>query len=145
RDDVHLAFVFLDNLETGFHRVLVTRIQGHVDAFAHQALGLRVELSGNVRIGDLLHADEDIHGWLLPLWGKSRRSNVCSIMGNPCRAASISRSSPSLPSTASSTWASTGRSIPTRVAFTAASTVLLAPTPNWPTATRASAFRRGSA
>src|ERR1700719_3572908 len=145
RDDGHLAFVLLDELEAGFDRVLVTRIQDDVDALAHQALGLWVELSGNVRIGDLLHADEDIHGWLLPLWGKSRRSNVCSIMENPCRAASISRSSPSLPSTASNTWALTGRSIPTRVAFTAASTVLLAPTPSSPTATRASAFRRGSA
>src|SRR5438445_4163082 len=68
RDDGRLAPILLDDLEAGFDRVLVTRIEHDVDALAHQSLALRVELSGDVRIGNLLHADEDIHSWLLPLW-----------------------------------------------------------------------------
>src|ERR1700682_4872248 len=74
RDDRDLAGILLDKLESRLDPVLVTRVENEVDALADQPPGLRVELAGRVRIGNLLHADEDIHRWLHPLWRNRSRS-----------------------------------------------------------------------
>ena len=69
RDDHDLAAILLDQLEPGFDRVLVARVEDQVHPLPDEPLGLRVELAGSVGIRDLLDADEDVHGWLLSLWG----------------------------------------------------------------------------
>ena len=48
--------------------MLIPGVEHEVDALPHQAFGLRIELAGRVGIGNLLDADEDIHGWRYPLW-----------------------------------------------------------------------------
>ncbi len=77
RDDGHFAGVLLDELKPRFDRVLVAGVEDQLDALAHEALRLGVQFAGHVGIGDLLHADEDIHGWLHSLWINSVSSNKC--------------------------------------------------------------------
>src|SRR5437763_8242722 len=77
RDDRDLAGVFFDELEPGLDTVLIPGVENEVDALPHQALRLRIELAGRVGIGDLLDADEHIHGWLYPLWITPTSSNKC--------------------------------------------------------------------
>ncbi len=68
RDDRDLAGIFFDELEAGLDPMLIPGVENEVDALPHQAFRLRIELAGRVGIGNLLDADEDIHGWLHSLW-----------------------------------------------------------------------------
>src|SRR2546429_3952449 len=77
RDNRDLAGIFFDQLEAGLDTMLIPGVEHKVDALTHQALGLRIELAGRVRIGNLLDADEDIHGWRYPLWINPAQSNKC--------------------------------------------------------------------
>src|SRR5256884_998206 len=76
-DNRDLAGIFFDQLEAGLDTMLIPGVEHEVDALPHQAFGLRIELARRVGIGNLLDADEDIHGWRYPLWINPARSNGC--------------------------------------------------------------------
>src|SRR5205085_4723780 len=77
RDHRHLAPLLLDDLQAGLDRVLVARVEDEIDALANKTLAFRMKLARRVGIGDLLDADDNIHGWLLQLWSKPPLANIC--------------------------------------------------------------------
>src|SRR6202011_4024897 len=65
RNDRHLTGILFDKLQPRLDPVLVAGVENQVDALADQPLGLGIELARRVGIGNLLYANEDVHGWLI--------------------------------------------------------------------------------
>ena len=71
RDERDLATVGLDQPQRGLDGVLVTRIEGAVDALTHQQVVL-AERRGALGLGHVLHEHDDLHGSVLPPSGLPR-------------------------------------------------------------------------